>query len=310
MTTASTPSLPALGIQRLLEHLIDYAGLFPPAQLDMETAVANYASYVAGPRHWMLERMIVPVSRLDEFEAAAAGMLPTGEDDEPWALSVLVSPADSDTLEADFERINAFNAAHCEPGQGLAIIDVVELKADDSSAIDAALDLVPDNVFPFFEIPASNDPRGFVATLVGGEAGAKIRTGGVTADLYPSVADVARFIAACASADVPFKATAGLHHPLRHFSEAVDCDEHGFLNVFVASVLASYHLLEPEEIATILEARTLDQFVMTHEGVGFGNWMVGPDDIEDARLSFAISYGSCSFDEPHADLVSLGVLGS
>ena len=132
----------------------------------------------------------------------------------------------------------------------------------------------------------------------------------MTADLYPSVADVARFIAVCASADVPFKATAGLHHPLRRFSDAVQCDEHGFLNVFVASVLASYHLLEPAEIATILEARDLDRFVLTKDGVGFGNWMVGPDDIEDARLSFAISYGSCSFDEPHQDLVALGVLGA
>ena len=33
----------------LMEGLIDYAGLFPPASLDMPTAVRNYAAYRKSP---------------------------------------------------------------------------------------------------------------------------------------------------------------------------------------------------------------------------------------------------------------------
>ena len=155
MTTATPSSMPALGVQRLLEHLIDYAGLFPPAELDMATAVANYASYVNGPR--TLDARThdrARVARLDEFETHAADQLPNGADDEPWALSVLVKPAGDDGLAADFERIAAFNAAHCEPGQGLAIVDVVELKAADSAVIERTLDIVPDEIFPILRDPA------------------------------------------------------------------------------------------------------------------------------------------------------------
>lgn len=292
----------------LLENLVDYAGLFPPAKLDMATAVANYAAYVQHADAWMLERFVVPVGRLEEFEAAAAGLMPTDETEDPWPLSVLVSPAGSDQLEADFEAIATFNDRHCQPADGLAIVDAVELKGDDAEAIDASLDLMPDEIFPFYEIPWDADPRGLIATLVGGDAGAKIRTGGVEPSAVPPIDAVARFIEACATADVPFKATAGLHHPLRHADATVGCDMHGFLNVFVAAQLAIHHDVEAEGLEPVLEARSLEGFVLTEGEVGFGELTVTPDEVEDARLGFSISFGSCSFDEPREDLRGLGLL--
>jgi hypothetical protein len=54
----------------LLRDLIDYAGLFPPASLDMAAAVANYDSYSRSEWNWILGRFIVPVARLGEFEEA------------------------------------------------------------------------------------------------------------------------------------------------------------------------------------------------------------------------------------------------
>lgn len=295
-------------VAALFENLIDYAGLFPPATLDMQPAVDNYAAYVASDDQWMLERFVVPVGRLEEFERAAAGKLPTGETDEPWPLSVLVAPAGDPRLADDLEAVVAFNARHCEPGDGLAIIDVIELRGDDAEAIDATLDMLPDELFPFFEFDWAGDIRGLVTTLVGGDAGAKIRTGGVTPESIPPIDRVAMFIDVCAECDVPFKATAGLHHPLRHHDETVGATMHGFLNVFVAGVLATQHGVEAEGLEPILAAESVDAFTLTADEVGFGELTCVRDEVEDARLGFCISFGSCSFDEPREDLRRLGLL--
>ena len=73
MTTDRSTDIPLrMSMEALLAQLIDYAGLFPPAKLDMGPTVRNYADYVAGDDAWMLGRLIVPVGRLEEFEAAAA----------------------------------------------------------------------------------------------------------------------------------------------------------------------------------------------------------------------------------------------
>jgi hypothetical protein len=304
--TAADRVLPS--VAALLTGLVDYAGLFPPAKLDMPATVRNYGRFRESPESWMLQRLIVPVARLDEFEAAAAEHLPRGADDEPWRLSAITVPADDEKFAADVERLLAFNEAHAEPGAGLAVVDVIELKGTSRAALDAALTDLPEDFFPFIELPIADDPRGLIAALSGGDAGAKVRTGGVTADLYPEPAHVARFIGACAGADVPFKATAGLHHPLRHFSEAVGTKEFGFLNVFIAGALALHFELTDEELADVLVEESLDAFSFTEEGLAWRTHRLTTDEIEDARLALAISYGSCSFDEPRDDLRGLGLI--
>ena len=298
---------------RLTENIVDYAGLFPPAKLDMSPVVTNYASYLESGESWMLERLIIPVARLDEFEAAvtASGtsLLPPDDDDDPWPISALTRPAgDDDGLKADLERIAKFNDVHAFGKGGKAIIDVIELRATNSDGIDSALDLMPEDIFPFFEIPWQDDPRGAIASLVGGDAGAKIRTGGIEASLVPPIDAVARFIVACARADVPFKATAGLHHPLRHHDTSIDTVTHGFINVFAAAVLALQLDLDETAVTTILSADSIDFFDFDDAGMSCAAGEVSNDEIEDARLSFALSFGSCSFDEPRDDLRSLGLL--
>jgi len=74
-------------VHTLLHGAIDYAGLFPPAALDLGAAVANYASYRSGTACWALGRLIVPAARLRELEAAAAPCFPTGV--HPWRISAL-----------------------------------------------------------------------------------------------------------------------------------------------------------------------------------------------------------------------------
>ncbi len=302
---------PVASVQSLLMSVIDYAGLFPPAKLDMATTVRNYANYLNLEEGWMMGRLIVPVARLDEFEREVRQIAPrTGEVDlEPWQISAITANAsDLDAVAADLALIQAFNKRLGEDGLGLASIDVIELKAETTDAISGVLDEMPDDLFPFFELPIDRDPRGLIAALVDGEAGAKVRTGGITAEAYPSPENLARFIAACAAVNIPFKATAGMHHPLRHFSDAVKTKEFGFLNVFMAGCLADAHELDEPTLRQVLEDDFISRFKFDEGGATWSEYRLGIDEIEESRDGFAVSFGSCSFEEPIDGLKSLNLL--
>jgi hypothetical protein len=298
-----------LSIRALITRLIDYAGLFPPAKLEMAAAVKNYADYVSSDEAWMMGRLIVPVARLAEFEQHAAALVPKTAQDEPdlWQISALTSAAGSDQLAIDLTAIEEFNLLHEKPKSGRVIVDAIELKADTPEAIDAAMELISDDLYPFFEIAIDRDLAGMIDMLAEVEAAAKVRTGGVTADLYPVPADLARFIAACAAANVPFKATAGMHHPLRHQSDAMGAKEFGFLNVFIAGCLALTSELEEDELREILEVQSIEDFVIDDDGIAWRDHQIETASIEDVRLEFAMSFGSCSFDEPREGLNALGL---
>src|SRR5271170_2664246 len=189
-------------IEPFLNRLIDYAGLFPPAGLDMLTSTRNYASYRSGKYAWALGRLIVPVARLTEFSAA---LMDVGGDEQltPWLLSAL----SMGNAEQDARLISELN-------KKVAVVDVLESKAANLAEVHKLLSAAPPKITLYVEFPLK-DCRQIIPALKEGNARAKIRTGGVTADAIPSVEQVAEFLAACAEAKVPFKATAGLHHPLR-----------------------------------------------------------------------------------------------
>jgi hypothetical protein len=292
-----------------MRGIIDYAGLFPPAALDMASTLANYARYRGGPHAWMLSRLIVPAARLDEFERRAADQLPRrAAESGPWRLSVLAAAAGDERLSLDIDRILQFNQAPATR-DAVAVVDAIELKAACAEEIDRAIDLVPDAIDLSFEVSIVNDPRGLIAALSGSGAGAKVRTGGVTPDLFPAAEPLAMFIAACAGAGVPFKATAGLHHPLRHESRTVPgAREFGFINVFLGAALALAEQISEHDLARLLDDGDPRNFTFDEDGASWCGLRVGNEDIERSRTQFARSYGSCSFEEPIDDLQSLGLL--
>ncbi len=283
-------------ISNLIGGLVDYAGLFPPAGLDMASAAKEYASERQSGDAWILARFVVPVGRLDELDAELT-------DGDPWPLAVLAG-ADP---EADRRRIDAFNAA------GRAVIESVELKASSPGEI-AAKAPVFAPLETYFEIPHDADPGALMKALADHGARAKIRTGGITADAMPSSAEVARFIAAAARAGVAFKATAGLHHPLRgeyrltYEPDSASATMHGYVNVFLAAALVRRHGLGEAEIETLLEERDPAAFDVTGGGVRWRGHALDPADATAARESFATSYGSCSFREPVDELRQLHLL--
>ena len=146
-----------------------------------------------------------------------------------------------------------------------------------------------------------------VGTLAARGLRAKIRTGGVTPDAFPDAAAVADFIRRCAENGVAFKATAGLHHPIRcvkpltYEPDAPTGTMHGFVNLFMAAAL-------PQHAETILVETDARAFEFGHDSAAWRGHAVATEDLIRIRSEFAISFGSCSFEEPVADLKELGWL--
>ncbi len=291
----------AKSLHALLHTIVDYAGLFPPASLTMDAAVANYAAYRRDAHAWMLGRFVVPVARLDELTNAAHA---AWRNNHPWRLSALIG----EDLAGDVERIVAYN--HAARG---AIVDAVEVKAASVEAIARIASTVPREIKTYVEIPVAQDPRALIAAIAASKLRAKIRTGGVTADAFPPADEVARFIRECYTVGAGFKATAGLHHPLpgeRALTYAPDAPRgvmHGFMNVFLAATF-QYNGLTRADAIIIMSAPALDGVAFDDDGVAWRDYRVSLGEIATVRRRFAVAFGSCSFREPVDDLIQLGLL--
>lgn len=295
-------------LRTLLHGLIDYAGLFPPATLDMPTAVQEFAHQRAGQHAWMLGRFILPLSRLAEFEASLASLGASSLGDV-WQLSVLAG-AD---LDATLEAMTTFNARSRDTRDRSAVADTIELKLEAMPDLATALAKMPAQLTPYVELPIDDDLAPRLAVISRAGARAKVRTGGVTPGAFPASHALARFIQSCAEAGVPFKATAGLHHPLRgeyHLTYepgAPHAMMFGFLNVFLAAAFARTGL-GMNALALLLEEKDASAFEFTETGARWRGNTVSRTEISAVRHHVALSFGSCSFREPVDDLRSLGLL--
>lgn len=286
-------------IQALLKGIVDYAGLFPPASLDMPTAVRNYAGYLTGEHSWLLGRLVVPAQRLGEFTAAFAETCCT-EQASPWLLSVLST---GDAAE-DARLLEPFS-------EGAAYLDALELKCTEVAQVEAQVGGVPSGMGVYVEFPPEKSEE-FLPVLKKLDARAKIRTGGVTADAIPSSETIASFLVACAKEKVAFKATAGLHHPLRAVQRLTYEDDsatavmHGFINVFVAAAVA--YQGGSLEVRELLDEQSDDVFQWNKGTLKWRNYKLSTKQISAAREKFANGFGSCSFSDPINDLKALGWL--
>jgi hypothetical protein len=293
----------------LLTSLIDYAGLFPPAELQMRAAVPRYAGYRAGPYAWLVGRFVLPIAQIDEFERTFDD-LPAEHRRITWALAVLGGR----NLEADVRKIVDFNRRHGDEGRQDAKIESIDLKVHSLEDVARAADVVSEPGEVYFEIAITSDPRDRLAAVAAAGGRAKVRTGGVSAELFPSVPDLARFLKACAGEKVAFKATAGLHYAMRS-EHPLAADEpgsrmlmHGFLNVFLAAALAYCDGSGTQLVEAVLNERQASAFAFDASGVSIHGRRLSCEDLAQARRRFALSYGSCSLDEPIEELKMLGLI--
>jgi hypothetical protein len=292
-------------LRALLAGIVDYAGLFPPAALDMPAAVRNYASYRAEDAAWMLGRFVMPIGRLEEFDTARSALGHTNDYPE-WRISGLVG---SDPV-ADIAIARAFNAAHV----GLASVDSLEAKLPTAEAIAQAAAASAHGSFSLYaEIPVDPDPAPLLEVIARAGINAKMRTGGLTAEAFPSPEHVVRFIRRCVEADVKFKATAGLHHPIRaeypltYDTGAPVGNMFGYLNVFLAAGFMKEGMRDEDAIRLLDETNAL-AFDVTSSGISWGEFRITAIQLRRIRAQVAVSFGSCSFREPVDELRTLTVL--
>lgn len=289
----------------------------------------NFAAYRKEEDAWMLSRFICPASRLGDLSAYTD--LFTAE--SPFPVSVLGSGgSDAESFlqhfRSDLQHVQAFETAH--EGRVRAGLyetrfpDVVTEAGDDAVAelllhVNDAL-AEADVSFERLHVEAAfvgdwrQTVQGTIAALARHDAegspgfGYKMRCGGVTPDAFPTPEQVAFVIATCRDAKVPFKATAGLHHPVRRYDRSVEAMMHGFLNVFGASMLAHALDLSEAAIRQVLRAESIGAFTLDAAGFAFQDLRISAEKVARAREVFATSYGSCSFDEPREDLRAAGLL--
>lgn len=319
-------------LRALLTGLIDYAGLFPPASLPLQDAVYNYARYQTEPHAWVLGRFICPASKLEELEEQCARLF---SENTRLPLSVLGTGGNTPTsfltaLDNDLRSIQSFLGRH----GNRSTIDVLELRLPAGAGVSEAelaglVQQVPvrlkrqqlEAIQLFIEVPAGDDWRMQVQRLlpalaklpardkagapIPARAGFKLRCGGLEAAAFPAPTQVAWCLVECRRQQVPFKATAGLHHPVRRYDPELRTHLHGFVNVFAGAALAAANGLGPLVTEQILVDEDASHFGWSDEGLQWRNLKVSTADIVKLRESLLTSFGSCSFEEPRQDLRAL-----
>jgi len=296
----------------LLEAVVDYAGLFPPASLDMARAVRNFAHYRAGGAGWMLGRFVCPATRLGEFSAAADPLLPRDAGAISWLLSVI----GSGDVHADLEAITAFNERHrvCFDECG-ARVDSYEAKVGSVAEIMALHGALPSALHAWLEVPIVTDPSELLEAIARVGRFAKMRTGGTVAEAFPSSQHIVDFLRARLTYNVRAKATAGLHHALcgtyrlTYEAEAASCRMFGFLNVLLAAAILADGGTDTLAVQAIEETQVSSlEFNETHlvwRG-GDGLIAISRNTLQQVREHMIVSIGSCSFTEPVDESRALG----
>ena len=285
-------------IRTLLAGAVDYAGLFPPAQLGMSEAAHNFVEYRAGPDAWALGRFVVPANRLEELAATVAD-LPHELRTDPLALSVLVGPH----LTEDMSAVRALEGSALRP-------EALEIRAQSSAEIQAIAREVRIGYEIYVEVPLDGDVSELVRQIAAAGLRAKMRTGGVTAGAFPQAKQIARFIGGCVAADIPFKATAGLHHArsgayrLTYDPGAAEAPMFGYLNVLGATALLSEGGTEADAVQ-LLREESPQALRVEDGGIRWRDRWLGSESLAAARRDGMIAFGSCSFTEPLDDVREL-----
>jgi hypothetical protein len=257
----------------------------------MHDAVAEYRAHEEGPERWALGRFVVPLARWSELRSCLTDA-PTSA--APWPVSLVAAAVDFDRIENTRE-------------ESRLVVQAVECKAANGDDVSAAARITSLGVELFVE---PTDLAGFSALaplIANAGVSAKIRTGGVTVDAFPSPKQVLDFLVACREAGIRFKATAGLHHAVRGeyrltYEAAPPMGEmFGFLNVAVAAALV-WHDRSAAAALAALEERSMDAFVFTDDGLAWRGERLSTAEIDDARSRFFTGFGSCSFHEPMAEI--------
>ncbi|MGN9843535.1 hypothetical protein ACTMTI_35965 [Nonomuraea sp. H19] len=245
--------------------LVDDAGLFPPTSLHMDDALARHQRDLESGHPVLTHRFLCPASRLDRLR---------GMDFRPRRIGLIVDLTELppfDDLPVDFVEAALPAGTTIEELEGKLAL--------------------PDGVRLFAEVAP-----GKLGISVPDGVGLKVRCGGLSAEAFPPAEHLGLFIRFCVEHDVPFKATAGLHHAIRHFDPSLGVDRHGFLNL----LLAVCEAVEGRDPVPVLRATDVGNLVRLAQAI--------PEDTANHARRLLVSYGSCNTHAPIEDLRTLGLI--
>jgi hypothetical protein len=304
--------MPAASLRALLAHSIDYAGMFPPCSLGLDSALKNQAEYVRSPDAWMLGAFVLPAEQFD----ATKQLLSQFDAQHPLRIAALGPKTAS--ANAFLEALDDTDAAiRSLSRHNVDLISISHLEMFlptdvNVASLNEARSIVGD-LPVFWEAPPDRAEQ-TIALLAEFNSdadsptfGYKLRTGGVSAYAFPTSMQIAKALVTPATHQLPLKFTAGLHHPLRQYREEVETKMHGFLNVLGAAVLAAEHRWDANQTAIMLDEENADSFSFIDDFFAWREWRIDTKRLQ-YRRRFVVSFGSCSFDEPRDDLRTLNLL--
>ena len=292
-----------------LSGIIDYAGFFPPAKLDYIIAFENFLEYSQSGHSWMLSRFISPTSKLKDMKK----YLKEKSIDRSISIVAILQPADDiDTyikqLSPQLKEIDSL-----PNNVNIPFFETKAPKSGSSNQLDILIPVLREELSSvlyrrlFIESSTDECIRLDVNNFVD-RVGIKVRCGGPSIDLVPSIGSLAEAIMYMAENKIPVKFTAGLHHPILHFDPKLGGMVHGFLNVFMASILAYGNRSNYSLIQSVLSDQDPSNFIFDKNSAYYKDIKIQMEDIQHIRQSYVHSFGTCSFDDPIMDLTSLGII--
>lgn len=267
----------------LFHSLFDDAAMFPPGNASVSDAVAEHRRH----KHEWYSDMVGPLLVADKDVTEFLSHL--GGPDSPLHVG-LIATGDPPLARRALDLINnderlILTSVDLPPRFGVdgAASKIAELRT-----------LVTEDVTGFVEV-AAGDAKAWLDAIASSPFAAKFRTGGLTADAFPSEVDLAERIVEAHRRRLPFKCTAGLHHAIRHTAPHTGFEHHGFLNILAATAAAEDEQ-SSEAIANILSQRDASTVAELITTIG-----------QSTRRAF-LSFGTCGISEPIGDLVELGIL--
>jgi hypothetical protein len=268
--------------------LIDDAAIFPPGDAPLDAAAADHQARRATPYADLVGTFVVRDTDVPALTST------------PLALSVVITGGAGQIagvaslgrrLHVAVEGLEIAVRDLDDPsGAARRVVAAVE-----ASRSEGQLD---DHVPVYVELPAAETTPGWLQAadvVAESELRLKFRTGGLEPRAFPAPTTLAAWIDAALDRETPFKCTAGLHRAVRNLGDD-GFEHHGFLNVLVATRRA-FDGATPDEVVETLEVRDGEALAADADEL----------DLAGARRWFT-SFGSCSIDEPLADLIALGLL--
>ena len=274
----------------LLAELVHDAAMFPPGNASAANAVASHLAYRRAWFRWMIGPLVVSDQKLAEVGRAAHGQA-----QEPMAVSVVNTGGAGGLVSLAHRPMPSLDVLAVET----ALRDLDDLAGNAARVASAATEL-PEGMQVYVEVPYAPGWQRAVEVVEAAGLFGKIRTGSPDDAETPPHEQLARQLSVLVEADLPFKATAGLHHAWR--SDGADPArprQHGFLNLLVALDA----VIEGADEADVVDLLArVDRQEVLHRITGW-------DDVaaQKVRRRFA-GFGCCGVLDPVNDLVALNLV--